>query len=496
MIEVTKRFIDVLEKKLFLSERIKLADSLRDVHDWAKSGHETALLSRSKLDRLHGRLGEVADRLGLGDTFEWKPSLKQRLVFTREGERIRFVDYDPDHTAVEGLESQGNTQLASIFNNEVKLPAWLETLLDGERNSVTVSPLLLGEGAGGSHRDTYAEALDNNWLKFLDDPQQELLEQIESAVLRNQDTFSVHMIIGGAGTGKTMVLLQLAWRLRHKHNLQVILNLPKGLKEQLKYTQSIDWYEPGISGVHLLDDPLVFENVTRLLESAKAQSRPLVFAIDPTQWEDKKVREKFAVFLKKTELTEYTLLKSYRQGGLIGQEVKKLATHFLKHSSYRADVGLVREQIESANYWETVCLTKMTFSDELGFFKIYNTLNSDEYTPALDEIFSRALQYENYRSNWPRVLVASDVSIPKEIEAFLKDVQQKMRPPTRLRHYQEAYAVRGTEFENVVLIMRQKDWSLLQKGKTGLSAPEWEKCLSMLTFMSRAENQLALVITA
>jgi hypothetical protein len=303
------------------------------------------------------------------------------------------------------------------------------------------------------------------------------------------------MIIGGAGTGKTMVLLQLAWRLRHVHNLEVRLDLPKGLKEQLKYTQSLEWYEPGRSGIHLLDDPLIFENVTSLLASAKAQSRPLVFAIDPTQWEDKKVREKFASFLQKTELTEYTLLKSYRQGGQIGHEVKALATHFLRHSSYRADTGLVKQQIESANYWETICLTKMTFSDDLGFFKVYRSFERDSYKEDLTEIFSRALEYENYRSNWPRVLVASDYSIPEEIEVFLKDVQDRQNPTTRLRKYHEAASVRGTEFENVVLLLNYADWSLIQKGKTGLSAPEWEKCLSVLTFMSRAENQLAIVIT-
>jgi hypothetical protein len=490
--KVTKRFIDSIEN-ISESDIPKLAFAMKEVSSFASSQGETGPSGRKQIDRLHGKIDKLSKQLSLGPAYEFKPSIRQRMIFATS-EEVTFLDYSHAHQAVEGLEEQRRPALRSILTNLAEMPSWLKSEIETQGDYQSELELEFKNLMGGN-RQHFDELLTNDWITFLDQQQTKQLELLERNLLASQDEFSLHMILGGAGTGKTMLLIQLAWRLRNEHGLEVELSLPKGVKEQLSYMQSNKWNAQGNSGIYLYDDPLKFENLQKALEKAKTQKRPFVYAIDPTQWEDKRVREKFSGFLAKNSLNEYLLTTAYRQGGVIGDEVRRIATNFLRSSSFRAAESSVKSELSSSEYWELRCLADVESSDKEGFYVEYHCKTSQDYRAALDEIVSRAKSFSTWRvENWPTLLVGTDPSSPSVIGHYLDDLRKSGSLRARSKSFLDVEDIRGAEFENVVIAVSMQQWRELNKGLTALSGPEWQAFLRILTFMSRAENQLAILI--
>lgn len=489
--KVTQRFEKAITRDMSAIDVGKLAYSLREIRDYVESG-EHQLLTRDHLWPLAGKISIVSEKLGLGKTYEWKPDIRQRVIFAKSDELV-FIDYSHKHMAVENLEDQGDSHLRKILENIHEAPQWLTQRMDEAVVDESEFELEF-KAIHGGHRDSYEEALDNQWIKFLDKHQLEQLDSLEKAVLENPDKFSLHMLLGGAGTGKTMVLLQLAWRLRTIHGVDLELILPEGVKEQLKYTLGIKGFERGNKGMILLDDPTAFENIKVELDRAQAQKRPMIYAIDPTQWHDKKVREKFSSFLAKTQLTTYPLTTAYRQGGAIGAEVKAIASNFLRKSSFRADSWKIEKELESSQAWESLCLDNVSFVDDKGHYKEYLCAVGDDYASALTEVFSLTHSYETYRSGWPKALVVTDTMAPKIVAKSVALAREKYGFEIRERSLFTSTSVRGAEYETVAIVVTRADWQILKSGKTSMVTHDWEKMLRILTFMTRAENQLAILI--
>jgi hypothetical protein len=469
----------------------KLAYSLREIRDHFEVGGKK-LLTKDHLRPLAGNISKVSQRLGLGKVYEWKPDIRQRVIFAKSDELV-FIDYSHKHMAVEELDDQGDSQLRQILENTHEAPNWLTDRMDETEESESRYENEFKTIHGG-HRENYEEALGNEWITFLDQAQQIQLELLETAILENPNKFSLHMLLGGAGTGKTMVLLQLAWRLRNIHGIELELILPEGVKEQLKFTLGIKGFERGAKGLILLDDPTAFENIQTELARAQAQKRPMIYAIDPTQWHDKKVREKFSSFLSKTELTRYPLTAAYRQGGAIGAEVRTIARHFLRNSSFRADTWKIDKELESSKLWESLCLDDVTFVDSKGHYKEYPCEKSIDYQDALSEIFEITNSYDTYRSGWPKALLVTNGLAPKIIASSVIEARNQYGFEIRERTLYSSTSVRGAEYETVVLAIPRLDWVTLKTGKMSMVTNEWEKMLRILTFMTRAENQLAILI--
>jgi RecA-family ATPase len=102
----------------------------------------------------------------------------------------------------------------------------------------------------------YEEELSDAWIQFLDKQQSEIKERIFDEV-KSPGTFGFHLLLGGAGTGKTVVLLNLALSLA-----SVGRNVVCQFNEQvIKYLNSGSQRVPGAGlsmqpgAVVLLDDP-------------------------------------------------------------------------------------------------------------------------------------------------------------------------------------------------------------------------------------------------
>jgi hypothetical protein len=122
-------------------------------------------------------------------------------------------------------------------------------------------------------------------------------DQILEAI-KTDSTFQFHIVLGGAGTGKTQVLLLLADELKEA-GLKVGYFTTLGVRTMIEKAGLDMPRESCAKGaVHLVDDPQEVGQVTEALRLAKdRQARALVVAIDPFQWTERTAFLKLATIL-------------------------------------------------------------------------------------------------------------------------------------------------------------------------------------------------------
>jgi hypothetical protein len=347
----------------------------------------------------------------------------------------------------------------------------------------------------GANRDTYAEELGDEWIRFLDLEQSALRDELFKE-LQAPEANGVYLILGGAGTGKTMVLLDLAWKLTREAGIPVRLDLPEGVREYLAKSEQDYWFQKAKSGrIVLLDDPKDFDSMEAAINSASSHRQAIVIAIDPTQWTHKRTRDKFWRFLTTKNPRKYELTTAYRQGGAIGQEVLKVLNSFYDSASMFAGEENVLLDRGKAEYWETLCLKKLKHVDDLGFFAIHEVADEDDLRSKVARELEGVLAFETYR-RWPKLLIGLQFGdrAPRGLTEALSDAQMTVGRHCKFRSFYEVHKVRGVEFESVFIFLTGDQFRKLKKGPTGLSGPDYEGITQPLTFLTRAENRLAIFV--
>jgi hypothetical protein len=460
--------------KLNVLEKSAIVRELENLNQGLYSAKNITALSK-------GKIGEVSSTLSF-TTLKVRLSLAGRIVFRREPQGdLCLLDFDFDHTAVDDLEGLSKSELKRVFEN-FEFREELSTTVNKGRGGEIARSFEYG------NRDLYVEELGNCWIRFLDAEQERVCESLVASLLSGRGAGAVHVVLGGAGTGKTMVILETAWRLLHIHDTQVQLDLPSGVRDYLSKSEDDYWWQQARSGPLLLDDPSEFSKLETAKQIAEKSGQPLVVAIDPTQWTNKRSRTNFADFLETTEgLIIHELRLAYRQGGALGRETLKLVTNFYDKSSMFSGKENIEEERSRAEKWENLCLKELNHVDERGALRLEMPKDPDELVELLDSELTLIGSFETYRS-WPKVLIGTyGRYFPK---GFSKAVSRH-NVKTSIVPYKEVQKVRGTEFEAVVVFISQKTAQEL-KGQIGLNNKTYPALTAPLTFLTRAENRLAI----
>lgn len=438
-----------------------------------------------------GRVGQAAKELGI--TLQKDRLSKSGRLIHHKGEdgKLHLIDYDWDHSSVDELESQSVATLKRIFTNEdfrPELDEFVNTPRDGWRSGVQLR--------SGGNRDTYVEEFYDDWIRFLDREQQELRDQLFRELVGGIAP-SINLILGAAGTGKTMVLLDLAHSLIKDAGIEVDLKLPSGVREYLAKSEDEYWFQKAKSGrIVLLDDPKDFESMEREIQSSRASGKVVVVSIDPTQWTHKRTRDQFWTLLQNPSVKTYELRTAYRQGGAVGMEALSILSTFYNSASMFADPNKVAYDQAKGKYWEDLCLREARHVDDKGTFTVHLGVDtSEELERHITEELQEVMGFSTER-RWPKLLVGVRWSneLPKGVIEVLKDAQSRSGLTFRVWSFDEVEKVRGTEFESVILFLSKSQFSKIQEGPTGLGIVDYQQLTRPLTFLTRAENRLTIFV--
>lgn len=479
---VTARFWDKFIKEDGTSQR-RLLEEIRSV-----ARGQTSTKNRNFLTE--GRIGEASKDLGISLRKERLSKSGRIILHKTEDGASHLVDYDWNHTSVEDLEKLSVSVLRKTFGKErfhPELDEWSKS--KGSDWRAGVRPRT------GGHRDTFEEELGDEWIRFLDKEQQRVCDQLFQEVTEGSAS-KVNLILGAAGTGKTMVLLDLAWRLIHDAEMGVELQMPPGVREYLAKSDQGYWFQRAKSGpVTLIDDPKDFESMEREISKARAAGKVVVVSIDPTQWTHKRTRSQFWALLQSSAVKRFDLRTAYRQGGAVGQPSLELLSSFYKSASMFADSEKVSNDQSKAKSWEDLCLREAKHVDDKGFFIVHKADSPEELGELLATELREVMSFETYR-RWPKLLIGTGVSerLPKGAADPIVNAQARYGLTYKIRSFEEVDKVRGTEFESVILFLSASHFSKINDGPKGLGADDYQRLTQPLTFLTRAENRLVLFI--
>ena len=368
------------------------------------------------------------------------------------------------------------------------------------------------------------------WLKFLSDEQINLEDEVLGQLSDNTQ-FQFHIILGGAGTGKTQVLLLLAQELQESGH-RVGYFTTSGVRSMIeKAGLDIPSENLARGAVHLVDDPTEVGQVTEALKRAKAfQARALVVAIDPFQWTERTAFLKLATILGEHNPAEDLLGRRNTlvnlKNEVTGVPIHK---HYLK-TAYRqtkvagtGSIGLSNSIFQRMNpYVRSEKMTQFAsitrpFVDNLlgglshvsegGSFEIIEDGTAEQVWKALSMFASRSDRWtwtesalfvfdgSQGESKWSDY----QVEIPGVSDQPGFDVDTSLwqiLPAMNVRgiRFSDPISVRGQEFQDVLICISRRRWSQFRTAKTGMDGPSWASIMPIHTFTTRAIDSVLIIV--
>lgn len=330
-----------------------------------------------------------------------------RLIFSVDSNKIIFLDVGP-HEVMEDFLSLSASAKNKIIDSLLELPKWF---FKSRSSSSLKSNLTLADEGGEEMRWIFEDELNESWLQFLDEEQSKVRDKIFEQI-KTPGEFEFHLILGGAGTGKTVILLNIALSLKEEGR-----NVVTRFSEQvLKYLNSGVQRVPGSKlelqpgSVVLLDDPRDLTDLRKMLqECARVGVRALVVTLDPFQWIERRVYEKFYDLIDSLEPKLHELSLCYRQSANVGSKALQFTDQILEKTSPFILDAKIEAHRKSLDPLREICVENVRFVDDGGRFRIYE---KDLAVSFLTEVTRIRSRIDLWRHWHPLLLVEDSVGFP------------------------------------------------------------------------------------
>jgi len=426
-----------------------------------------------------------------------------RLVFVVENNQIILVDIGK-HEVMDDYSRMSKSARNKDISSARDVDPWFakklrvkllekssaRTKSNSGHQKVDVSEIISEEIEGDDFRYAFDEELDEKWVLFLDEQQSKIANEIYTDLEVPEDEVKIHFILGGPGTGKTIVLLNLAIRLENA-NKAISFELSQGV---LKYLNSGSTKVPGANlgpgpGVVLLvDDPADLQSMNGIIRHAKSSKcRAVVIALDPLQWHEKEMPETFEKIWSSNENVTHKLDVCYRQSAGVAKKQLRLFTSLLgKNSRFLVDEKQKQERVNLAPYLNLSL--DMTFVDEAGRYKIYLADTQSNFIKEIERFRKREYIWKHTH---PIAFIYHN-DLPKEVRDYAKKYSLGLN---RIEfNYSDYKKTRGVEYQELFLFLDRDFWDRICQGQQGLKTTDWQQIACLHTLFSRPKDGLVIFI--
>ncbi|HEY2804648.1 MAG TPA: DNA/RNA helicase domain-containing protein, partial [Gemmatimonadales bacterium] len=259
------------------------------------------------------------------------------------------------------------------------------------------------------------------WVSFLDVQQHEAVSTIcasvEDHTLEGKGD-AVCLILGGPGTGKTVVLLRLLEKLIEQRldvgfscSGQVHAYLESSAQHKIPNISADDTMGP--QDALLYDDP---SSLAEIAVSTNGAPRTLVFALDPLQLAEMPTTTELKRLRMRTRARVIELTTCYRQRRKLAERVVHMTDLLARSNPY---LDKTKKVDFSAEYGELLQqFNTLELYYPLGDFKVLKNPSKD-LPKRIEELFRTRLW-----SHWPPILMVLDEAwcpeVPKELAKIKK----------------------------------------------------------------------------
>ena len=338
----------------------------------------------------------------------------------------------------------------------------------------------------------FANELSPEWVYFLDDEQERVSQAIiasAEAVLLRDGYYQSFFIVGGPGTGKTCILLNLLKHFHHREGFEVKMLIGDRVADYIQAATGIEMaafrapYSQMIADVLLIDDPRGLDSLNRALAEGRAGStKVVVLAFDPLQLLDALPDERFDALVAEHNVRVHTLQSCYRQKENVGSAAKKAiqaiadSTPFLDETKVEA----FREEHERL----TELANALTFRNPHGYVATYPEATSAEWNRELHRIRKPSQLWKH----WSPLLVVVDTEHGVELEPSWTAACDDLR--TEVVSLQAVEEIKGLEYQHVFLVISKGLYSEVELGFSGSGQRVYNKRRLLRIPFSRAKDSL------
>ena len=465
-----------------------------------KKTAELVKKAASDPEKWHYELEKLKDDSFAGvSAFRFKVTSGDRLIVVVDGETLILADIG-DHDVMDEYSKMPRlsrdedlkkaTAIGGTFKKLLNLALSSKSKDTGSPAPLDISNVLAGDVEGDDSRWLYEAELSNEWIHFLDEEQAKISETLFQKLAVPSDEMSVEFVMGGPGTGKTVVLLNLATNLDQAGRAVSFEASPNVIKYLSSGGRNVPGankgFGPGV--VALIDDPASSKVLADNLRKAKsAGCRAIVIGFDPLQWHERKMEANFRKIFESVNYEFYPLWTCYRQTSGVGKKTLELTEKIYHASSRYLDTLKQKAEREELQPYIDLSLG-MSFVDDSGRFVSYDKDIDENYRIEISRFRARI---DRWQHTSPIAFVYDD-DLPKDFVKSLKtDAAGLNRTEIPLSKYRD---IRGVEFQELFLFVTSEFWNDLNTGKMGVGSEEWEKLACLHTILSRPKDSLVLYV--
>lgn len=336
---------------------------------------------------------------------------------------------------------------------------------------------------------TYNEETHPDWIYFLDEHQKQIFDEISESIFNEGERAT--WIVGGPGTGKTCILLQLL-KLFADLEYSVGIRISEPLAEYVENStgEPIRKFRvnPGDSSrldILLVDDPS-FDTLRRSLSTWKEDNAgSVVVAFDPLQLDKPLPDKAFNKLRYDFGVTVHRMNQCYRQKAAVGERAKELMDQVAESSPYLADAkkNAFREEHQEV----TKVANELEFVNPHGYVEIYEEATTEHVELEVARILeSKSLMW----THTPGLLILLDNC---ELSA---EARLALRKLERLNYIREApleliEQSKGLEFQHVFIFIKHEIFEEIQNGFEGSGMATYVKRRLLRIPFTRAKDSLS-----
>jgi hypothetical protein len=319
----------------------------------------------------------------------------------------------------------------------------------------------------------FANEADPSWLTYLDGEQAKAVDRILARVAHvseNPRAWCFVLLLGGPGTGKTSILINLFSRALEQDYMPEI-----AMEDQVvEYVhtagaQNVDGHRVSVleaganpdADILLVDDPQSIREIRHAKSLAQLRRyKAVIVAVDPLQLATDATDGEVATLTSGSGAEAIELHTCYRQKAVVGRAAKKALDAIAASSPFfREDK---KEAFAGARARLTKTSNSFTFPNPAGRAKVYPAAS-------LDDVRAEVRRLQRAPGLWTHTasyLIAQDDESLGDLPRGWKTCLRELKHSSWVK-MSEAQAVKGVEFQHVVLIVSETLFLQLENGFEG-----------------------------
>jgi hypothetical protein len=472
----------------------------RFLRDYARASGPLQSLAEQEVKTLIRRAG--SDRSWTASYAQVRGINGAKVLELELGGGPRLLAHVGDRTVT--LVAMGDHEITRRYVRRGNLSADLKGSKDlprqfrlGHRDQLLPAPGLAPPG----RLSGFGNEISPDWIYFLDEEQaqvcDDLVDLVEDVLLQ-ADMYRVLFVLGGPGTGKTSILLQVLKRLSDQvepnvESWTVGLRVSDHLGRYIEASTGWDLTpsrqlgeEPADLDILLVDDPSSREEIQSFAQEARQERlRALVVAFDPLQLADSLSDAQYRNIVQTHSAIEWTLSTSYRQKKKVGKEALKVAT-VVAGSSPFLDEGKKQRYAKERRSLTNIA-NDLVFRNPSGYSASFPEATLSDWRKYLAWVSKQAGLWRH----WPALLVVvdDDTSLPEDWRRALED-----REGVRQLPLTDLEAIKGLEFQHVALILSRERYEAICDGFSGTGRRLYNDYRLLRIPFSRAKDSLAVFV--